>query len=1055
MKFNEKYNPNIFAQFLRDFLPEDYNENIQKDDIVVPSQCKIITSAKILGVSEKLNDLHVLEMEHGRDDPRIAMATEAFKILAENWIHNALVIFKNNESNNYRFSYLTITLDENEKGTVVKKYSNARRYSFFLGEGAKVKTPEQQLIKKGRVKDTEDLLSRFSLEVVNKQFYLEVAKYFDELVSEDAQNLILPFQSDQNIRKNFAVRLIGRTMFCWFLKQKKSKNGQLVPDEILSSQAVKNNYYHDILERLFFEVLNTNIEERNIKNEFYDKVPYLNGGLFSPQTEDYYDLDREIGVSKYLNTLQIKDDWFRGFFELLETYNFTIDENTVFDQELSVDPEMLGRIFENLLAEINPETGSSERKRTGSFYTPRQIVEYMVDQSLVEYLKTKTGIDEEKLSALVSYDENDDLEHPITDEEKKKVVEAIDVLKILDPACGSGAFPIGVLQKIVYILQVADPKGILWRNKKLAKIPEIYRRKIEEEFDTQSLNYIRKLEVIKNSIFGIDIQPIAVEVSRLRCFLTLVVESEIDDSKKNRGIQALPNLDFKFVCANSLIPAPEQDEDQNRLFGDDFQKNLTVAVDRYFSSTGANKMSAGNEIHKLIDSKVDEKLKHVENLVSYNGDKKMEALRAKSNKKEISKHSRILNLWASYKNIFENKPVEFFETKYFFPSVKDGFDIVIGNPPYVQVRKDTIPIESYPYSAGKDKGKQNLYKVFIERSKQLSKRGTGLVTLIVQSSLMTDLSATHTRKMLLTESQLQQIIEFPKKSKEVKAQVFTSVLQGTCIVLFRNDRPSDDHEFSLSIDNDKFTISDLQFEMVQNKELLTIYKNFFYIPLMKIGESVILKKIYGQSISLKKMVAESSQGDFNLSTFKNKIVNHKTGVHFVRGKHISRFFINFDNGEFVSDNFMLDKLKRNTRHTYLISQNITGTTDKYRLHFALSDISTMYLCGHTVNKIRLKDEKLSKFILGLLNARLMDWLFRKTSTNNHVNMYEIEQFPISKITAQNSHIIKQIESLIEQILGYKKQDTNADTQNLESQIDELVMDLYELTDEEKEIIRRS
>ena len=402
MKFNQKYNQDVFGEFLREFLPEDYTE--KEKDIAQVERCKIINKVRELGYSKSL-DLYVLEMNHAKEtDPRVSIATDAFRILANYGMDKALVIFKNDDSDNYRFSYLTITLELNEKSKVVKQYSNARRYSFFLGENAKIRTPEQQLIKKGRIKDAEDLLSRFSVEVVNKQFYLEIAKFFDELVSSEDKNLTLPgvSEEDTNTRKSFAVRLIGRIMFCWFLKQKKSDNGQLIPDELLSSKIVSDNYYHNTLEPLFFGVLNTSIDSRDIRSDSFDKVPYLNGGLFNPQSDDYYELDRGTFTSRHINTLKINDSWFKDFFELLETYNFTIDENTVFDQELSVDPEMLGRIFENLLAEINPETGSSERKRTGSFYTPRQIVEYMVDQSLIEYLKTKTKIDEKKLSALIS-----------------------------------------------------------------------------------------------------------------------------------------------------------------------------------------------------------------------------------------------------------------------------------------------------------------------------------------------------------------------------------------------------------------------------------------------------------------------------------------------------------------------------------------------------------------------------------------------------------------------------------------------------------------------------
>ena len=251
MKFNEKYRSDIFLQFLQDFLPADFVEK-EEDIIIDKNRYKQITNAKILGYCESL-DLYVLEMDHNREkDPRVSIATDAFKILADHWIHRSLIIFKNKESDNYRLSYLTISLDLNDKNKAIKKYSNARRYSFYLGVNAKVKTPEQQLIKKGQVKDLDDLFARFSVEVVNKQFYLEVAKYFDELVSD----LSLPGVSKENInvRKSFSVRLIGRLMFCWFLKQKKSDSGQLIPDEILSSTAITNNYYHDVLEPLFFEV---------------------------------------------------------------------------------------------------------------------------------------------------------------------------------------------------------------------------------------------------------------------------------------------------------------------------------------------------------------------------------------------------------------------------------------------------------------------------------------------------------------------------------------------------------------------------------------------------------------------------------------------------------------------------------------------------------------------------------------------------------------------------------------------------------------------------------
>lgn len=690
INLNEKYNPETFADFLREFLPEDYEEKEQ--DITDLSTCKVIKKAREIGRSPSL-DVTVLEMQHEKDtDPRVAIATDAFKLLALYGIDKALVIFNNNDSDNYRFSYLTIKLNLDEKNKITKTYSNARRYSFFLGKGAKVKTPVQQLIARGPVKDVEDLLSRFSLEVVNKQFYLEIAKHFDELVKTEEHFLELPFQPDPNVRKNFAMRLVGRIMFCWFLKQKKSKLGQLIPDALLSADAVSDNYYHMTLEPLFFQVLNTQIDSRDIRNELYDQVPYLNGGLFSPQSDDYYEFDRTTFVSKHLNTLKVSDQWFKDFFQLLETYNFTIDENTVFDQELSVDPEMLGRIFENLLAEINPETGNSERKRTGSFYTPRQIVEYMVDQSLLEYLKKKTKIDEEKLQALISYDLDDDLRHQRTEEENVKIIDAIESLKVLDPACGSGAFPIGVLQKTVWILQNVDPDCKMWLEKKLADVPELYRQKIIGEVQSNPFDYTRKLDVIKNSIFGVDIQPIAVEISRLRCFLTLVVESEINDSKQNRGIEPLPNLDFKFVCANTLIKLPENEE--KGLFEDHTGiEELSSIMSEYFSCSNQRKA----EIRLRFTNTQKEILNQT--LRKFGG--------------ATGELTVNLTLW----DPFSNKTSAWFDSEWMF-GVEGKFDIVIANPPYIDsetmVKEDPEYRERVKNLYSTTKGNWDLYIPFIE-----------------------------------------------------------------------------------------------------------------------------------------------------------------------------------------------------------------------------------------------------------------------------------------------------------------------------------------------------
>src|SRR3989338_281154 len=421
MDFKAPYNRNEYIDFFRSqLLPEDFLDH--SEDIAVGFKSHLITKVVKIGEVPSL-ELLICEVSHPSENyPRVSLSRDAFRLLAQYGAKQALIIFNSENSSNFRLSLVTIDLKWEEGKRVKKEYSNPRRYSFFLGPETKTHTPEEYLIKQGRVKDFDDLKERFSIEVVNKEFYTQIAILFTQLAggkreigrkSIDAGRglLNLPSTVDDTLDKEFTVRLIGRLVFCWFLKKKRSdKNIPLLPEELLSAKAVSENkgYYHGILEPLFFEVLNTPADNRTKKYQGspWSQIPFLNGGLFTPHLHDYYE-PGPLGISKHINTLKVPDRWIKELFEVFETYNFTIDENTSVDVELSIEPEMLGRIFENLLAEINPETGETARKATGSYYTPRPIVEYMVDESLKQCLITKTGLTEGKISALLTYSDKD------------------------------------------------------------------------------------------------------------------------------------------------------------------------------------------------------------------------------------------------------------------------------------------------------------------------------------------------------------------------------------------------------------------------------------------------------------------------------------------------------------------------------------------------------------------------------------------------------------------------------------------------------------------------
>jgi Eco57I restriction endonuclease. len=506
---------------------------------------------------------------------------------------------------------------------------------------------------------------------------------------------------DRQTYQEFAVRMIGRIVFCWFLKFKKSKSGQpLLPEHLLSSEAVRRNenFYHKILEPLFFQTLNTPMKDR-IKDlpDGCEQVPFLNGGLFEPKREeDFYDAESRTG--NYQNYgLKIPDDWFERFFATLEQYNFTIDENSPTEVEISIDPEILGRIFENLLAEIDPDSGETARKATGSFYTPREIVNYMVDESLIIYLKSKLLGDsdpnnlwkgnetklEETLRRLFSYAE---AENPFDEADTQKLIKAIDDLKILDPACGSGAFPMGVLHRLVFLLGKLDRKNERWKAAQIAKIDRLIknandiedlnlRRKItddlrqrkaeiEKDFENKEFDFGRKLFLIENCIYGVDIQPIAAEISKLRCFLTLIVDEDVsDDLRNNRGVKPLPNLEFKFVTADALLKLPEA-EVQADLFNNDDNEQLA---------------KLGQLRHDYIQSFGEQKKVIKEKFEDIQDD-----IRRKLNKYGSRENKRALAL--SNWNPFSHDKVDWFDPLWMF-GVKE-FDIVIGNPPYVQMQKD-------------------------------------------------------------------------------------------------------------------------------------------------------------------------------------------------------------------------------------------------------------------------------------------------------------------------------------------------------------------------------
>jgi len=635
----------------------------------------------------------VFEVNDHKDieNSRVGFHKELKKYADEHMLDAAIGAFYNDMQKAWRLSFIRFSYDESHK----KETTSQKRFTFILGND-KIKTTFEQL-KNLKYPKISELEKAFSVEAVTKEFYKGLVKEYEKLLNE---YLTYP-TNNENDKKEFAIRLIGRILFIKFLNKK-----ALIPDDIfLTCQ----DYYHEKLEPLFFEQLNTQKSER--KKEFAnDFIPFLNGGLFEPLNLDYYEWN---GISsKYINMLKVDDNFFSELYEHLDQFNFTIDENSIEDSDLSIDPEMLGRIFENLLAEINPETSQNARKSTGSYYTPREIVEYMVNSSLLEYLKTKTDIHDEVLKSIIFKNQE-----PLHDYEKSDILKAISKLKILDPACGSGAFPMGLLQKIVKILNLMDEDASIWFG--------LQTKEFRETHKNRNKDYIRKLSIIKNTIYGIDIQPIAIEISKLRFFLSLIVDEEGEP-------EPLPNLEFKFVCANSLLPLYEGKTDSYK----NFVKELQLLKDEYFESSGKRK----KEIVKEYLAKRDSYLKNINEFAQLLGSEELT--------------STDIMLY----NPFDPVSVAPFFDSYFMFNVRDGFDIVIGNPPYLGEKgnKETFaPLKKLKYY----QGKMDLFYFFFHVGLD-NLKNSGILSLITTNYYITATGALKLRNDFKERSTILNLINF-------------------------------------------------------------------------------------------------------------------------------------------------------------------------------------------------------------------------------------------------------------------------------------------------------
>jgi len=442
------------------------------------------------------------------------------------------------------------------------------------------------------------------------------------------------------------------------------------------------------------------------------QVPYE---LFFSR-EHSADLNAEFGTTNRSYRVE-------GLINILSTYNFTIDENTIDDKDVALDPELLGKVFENLLASFNPETSSTARKATGSYYTPREIVDYMVEEALKGYFQTHMAdIDDIEGKLKVLFQSNS-TENPFTHEETKRAVELVENVRIVDPAVGSGAFPMGALNKLVFILTKLDNDNALWQDAQLKAadliIDPSLRSRVKESirtyFSEKNADYGRKLYLIQKCIYGVDIQQLAVEIAKLRFFIALLVDETIDKTKENWGIEPLPNLDFKIIQGNSLISEyldikfsvsrDNPEKDGNLYLFDDHKTKLIETLEQkkvayQTESDHRNKEILKDEIEDLLiqvfeslvreqKSRYFQRLSAIEKKYLFIEDDQAQKKAVEEEKRDLASSTGFdldtieeqLRQFTSRQRVKPFFPWELYFSEVFLE--KSGFDIVIANPPYI------------------------------------------------------------------------------------------------------------------------------------------------------------------------------------------------------------------------------------------------------------------------------------------------------------------------------------------------------------------------------------
>ena len=955
----------------------------------------------------------------------------------------ALAVF--NDGTNWR---LSLICDLKEDATSTK------RFTYVFGdEKAFYKTPILRF-ESLRTKANEflEIKKAFSVEALSDDFFDEYRKQYAEFVKfltgkeyvkkgnkwveqetgePDAQ-YFTSFKKDDKLVRDYIKKMMGRIVFLYFLQSKGWLAGNLHYMHDLfydASDEVKGDFLDKVLEPMFFGLLNTKPEDRSsaplvngvgvkyIPNA--DEIPYLNGGLFQQEKIDEVESVFPAGM-------------FLSLFDFFDSYNFTIDENDPNDAEVGVDPEMLGKIFENLL---------EDNKDKGAFYTPKEIVRYMCQESLTAYLQTDID-DAEVKEHIANFVKTNDVEElgGASSELAMSIDQKLIDVKICDPAIGSGAFPMGLLRELYAC------------------------RKSIEIFEEDNAADIKR-HIIQNNIYGVDIEKGAVDIARLRFWLALIIDE--------KEPMPLPNLDFKIMQGNSLLESYKgvdldvtskklkTGKDTKKTRGvlslgfeeTDVQKTIQDLVKSYFSITD----------HTLRAQRRQQIDKYVKDYIKVCAEGNHEVQDAVD---ELEIPNDQFFLWHTYfADVFE----------------QGGFDIVIGNPPYVNVEGISVEDKKiYKDTFTCFEKRADLFSLFLEMALTKLASDSAVVTYIIPSIIHSNLSYKKLRNLFLDNKWLSEVCYTGGKvfhAPTVDTTILRFCKRGNKKIILKNAVEFENQQVS-SVPSDYFSLfqnlisisdqktNDLMGKLF-NHDFPRLDENFSVFQGIVTGnnpafifDSEAEALSYGIDKELLHPLCHGRDIErYAVRSRERRILYLNNSVNIETYPNTETWLAAFKdalskrreakNGaiQWYSLQWPRVKSELDLKEKILV-QNTRNEALKTRICAVLDDKSVYGSQG--VNFIIPNDIHASlRYLLGILDSTLINYLFATKFLNLAIKAEYLKQL---RIPIPSAVILKQLESLVSKVLELKKVNIEADTTSLEYQIDFCVYHLYGLTYDEVLIV---